>query len=329
MANGVIVDQATYYNDTETYAGASGSATNTYVVEDWHDIVAITYSTNSAGTHYTLVGDIDLNDYAEYKYGLPSGQIFNWGYIILHGGGHKIRNLILKNRDDMIFKIKGLYDITFENLIFMSCKDTCHLFNFYAGSTRIQGVFENVRIGAYFFNSYSSNVLHPRSGGAQINSCTFNLCGTTKDGICLDSPSASDNYTRTFTNCQINADIKSYSEGVIKLSSYITLDNSYITGRVQYCGTPTYQDGSTALIRNGKLSFSYVALKVESSSTSLTKFIFSDIGQVNPSFIDVDLIDCEVDMDESDGYIRRLTSEQCKDVDYLVNDVGFPAVAAQ
>lgn len=327
MANGVIVDQATYYNDTDTYNGEPGSITNTYVIEDWIDLVSIPTPPSGTDTFYTLVSDIDLNDYDEYRYGLPSGEIFNWGYCVFDGGGHKIRNLIIKNRSDMIFRLHRMLNITFENLIFMSCDVGCSFINFYNGSTRLAGALENVRIGAYFFNSPSSSVLHPRSAGANINSCTFNLSGSTPDGICMND--TSDSYTRVFTNCQINADIKSYSENVITLSSAVTLDNSYITGCVQYCGMPKYQDGSTELIYSGKLSFSYVALKIDTSNTSLTKFIFSSVTQTNPSFIDVDLIDCDVDMDESDGMIRRLTTEQCKDTDYLVNNVGFPVVPAQ
>ena len=57
MALGTMVSCAEYYQDTTTYTGDAGSATNPYAVEDCYDFCNILY----AG-YYNFVKDIDFNE---------------------------------------------------------------------------------------------------------------------------------------------------------------------------------------------------------------------------------------------------------------------------
>lgn len=312
MANGVLITQAEFYEDSEKYTGDAGSATNMYVIQDVYDLCAATIQS----CHYELVDNIDFNDHDTYRYGV-SNLIFGvtGSYICsLHGNNYKIRNLIIKNSSESRGIFSGtISDVIFENLVVIN-STTAHLFySFRAGM-----IVSNVRIGGYLFNSASSVVLY----GANINftDCSFNLKGLTTDGIYGNTTGAAS--SRTFTRCHINCDITTTSTECINFD-YCDVYDSYITGRIKQIGTGFANGTRNKFIGNGSYYNSYFAVEATCDTDGFTGYDTPYLIAGTVCFMDKDLVpDIETGVVSNFYY---LTEEQAKDPEYLLS-INFPVV---
>lgn len=314
MANGVLITQAEFYEDSEKYTGNAGSATNMYVIRDVYDLCAAKIQSS----HYELVDDIDFNDHDTYRYGV-SNRVFgvSGSYTcVLHGNNHKIRNLIIKNSAEDRGIIAGdIFDVIFENLIVIN-STSAHLFYNYNSKT-----IENVKIGCYLFNSASSVILSGNS--TSFSDCSFNLKGLTTDGVNMYGY-FSDQHI--YTRCHINCDITTTSDDCMNLH-YAQLHDSYITGKIKQTGSvfSNSDTGTNRYLYSGVLQNSYVAVEATCETEGFVGYTVSNITASAVSFMDKDLTPITEESAFANFYY--LTTEQATDPEYLLS-INFPVVSA-
>lgn len=300
MANGVLVDEATYYNDPETYTGNSGNETNQWCIEDVYDFLTLR-ATASDRTYYKLINDINFNDHPTYKYGFYEESITgnSNSNIYLDGAGHNIYNAIFYNYTSITpwFYIGKFENTNFVNMILINCTSSSEI---------ISGPLYNCNFGVFLSNSSIVKLFYNNTK----QDCTFNIEGKSLEGIYLARC--------TLNRCHINVDIETSNQYLISASSFpyqYTLSNSYITGKIK-----TTASGAPYLFDYGVLSNSYVALEVETDSETIN---VGSISVTNSSFVDTDLMPKL--QTGSPANLYRLTTEQAKNAEYL-QSIGFLAV---
>jgi len=310
MANGVLVDEATYFNDNETYTGDSGSETNRYVIEDVYDFVAI--GTTTTYKHYRLVNDIDMRDHPVYKNGFDKAKMVHDAYGTFDGDGHLIKNIVLNNyTGSNISNVAFMYfgdicNVDFINLVMINCDANCPLICAWGGGDGL-GRLRNCNFGIYVANCSGKSFPFTSS---QTEDCCFNIKGRVTDSLYF-----SVNIKRTHLNLDI---IESHSYA-LNGSNTITFTNCYITGKIKNSGTIGTNNG----IFVPKFSNSYIAVEYEGDSH------YSGIKITGTGFIDKELW-CKngfTGLSESpgSGYVTPITTAQAQDADYL-NSIGFAVI---
>lgn len=297
MAKGVLVTEAKYYDDSTTYSGAEGSETNRWVVEDAYDLCAM----KETGV-YTLVKDINISDYPEYKFGTMyfnnAGATAN---ITLYGDGHKIQNMFLKDNGTIDgLNVRSIYDLIFENIICMSC--TASRSELFPNTTLY-----NCKLGIFLFNSDTQYIFKT----LKSYDSTFNVHGIVTDGIVCGQ-------AYTHTRSHLNFNVRTLKGTNTHCISGVNLDNSYITGKLV---APTILYG----LHSSNLEYSYISLEIETDSPDA--FGVSNTGATS-SFIDVSRLPSEIATTLRDSGIvglYALDESQCKDPDYLIS-IGFPVI---
>lgn len=310
MANGVLITQAEFYEDSEKYTGDAGSATNMYVIQDVYDLCAAKIQSS----HYELVDDIDFNDHDTYRYGV-SNRVFGVSSsytCVLHGNNHKIRNLIIKNSVETRGIIAGdIFDVIFENLIVIN-STSAHLFY-----NNFNYTIKNVRIGCYLFNSASSVILS--GDNISFSDCSFNLKGLTTDGINLYGGYNSHTYTR----CHINCDITTTHSTCMHLN-FVVLQDSYITGIIKQTGDALCETttNTNLYMYGGTFINSYVAVNATCETEGFTGYTVNATANM-VSFMDKNLVPLAEEAAIDNWFY--LTTEQATDPEYLLS-INFPVV---
>lgn len=315
MANGVLVDEATYFNDSETYTGDSGSETNRYVIEDVYDFLAI--GTGKSYKNYRLVNDIDMRDHPIYKTGFNAKAMIKDLYGTFDGDGHSIRNIVLNNyagsnvQNVALMSFSTIANVDFKNLIISNCNATCSLI-FCSGSGNLingQKGLVNCNFGIYVANSTGESL----PMGHPITDCCFNIEGMITNSLYLYT-----NIERT----QFNLNITISYDSVIRGDVLATFTNCYFTGKIKNIEKLE----SANSICNVPFSNSYIAVEYEGGSG------YNGIKISGTGFIDKELW-CKngftglVDNPSSD-YIRPITTAQAQDANYL-NSIGFAVVPVE
>jgi hypothetical protein len=306
MANGILVDEATYFNDSETYTGNSGSETNKYVIEDVYDLIA-SDNTNNDSHCFRLVNDIDMRDHPTYKNGFSNNTVTTHNSGIFDGDGHSIKNLVLNSCGYDTFYFKIIQNTDFINLVMISCTD-----NPIAANRRDGGYFKNCNFGIYVSNCKYTPLYNQR-----IYDCCFNIKGVLTDGIeFYDTP--------IIRRTHINLDVTINSTHVIGISnnSY-TLENCYFTGKIKNL-TTLYSENA---LNNAKFSNSYIAVEYDGAVRD------DAIGTMyirGTGFIDKELW-CKngftgLNENPGTGKVVPVTTAQAQDADYL-NSIGFAVVS--
>lgn len=305
MANGIMVDEATYYGDSEKYTGTSGSITNQWCVEDCYDFLAIVQGGTDT-CYYKLVKDIDFNTHPTYRYGFINQAIMSrsasYYHIYIDGNGHNICNIILKNYTSTTFMyITRISNVNFVNVVCLSCTISGLYYGF------VRGTCQNCNFGIYMSSSRTNMIFN----SGTKSDCTFNIKGSTTDGI---------NFCKeTLTRCHINLDISTDSMYMItgqSNSENFVLDNSYVTGEIKTSNVEPY------LFCYATLANSYVALKINTDGNTIHPFNGLYVSSV--SFVDVDLLPKLRQTAATNLYY--LTTAQAQDPSYL-QSIGFPSVA--
>lgn len=310
MANGILKDEATYFNDSETYTGDSGSKTNKYVIEDVYDFIAI--GTGKTYKNYRLVNDIDMRDHPTYKNGFYSIQIAKDQYGTFDGGGHSIKNIVLNNYngssdyDVAVMYFGDICNIDFINLVMINCDATCPLICACGGGDGL-GKLRDCNFGICVANSNGKSL--PFTSSPTVD-CCFNIKGRVTDSLY---------FSVDIIRTHLNLDIIESDNYALNGSNTITFTNCYITGKIKNTKKISYANG----ICRPKLSNSYIAVEYEGDSG------YNGIRITGSGFIDIELW-CKngftgLEKNPSSDYVTPVTTAQAQDVDYL-NSIGFAVV---
>ena len=306
MANGTLIDEATYYGDTENYIGSSGSETNMWVIEDCYDFIdAITKSTTDSAQYIRLVNDIDFNNHLTYKYGFEGAIVEDYN-CYLYGDGHKIINIISVNTTAPIFNFNIADSVDFVNLICVNC--TVFPISITTAT--------NCNFGVFFSNSAFS--LQQNT----FTDCTFNVKGNGRNGSLIKTTSC------TFERCHFNFDISiklrinsanatGMFQSASSSSSRTYFDNCYVTGVIK-----DLESSTKPYFNFGHTNFTNCYLAFEYSGTAFGGTSNMSINAV--CFIDKDLCEKNGTVLGSIGF-TSLTTAQAQDANYL-NSIGFPVI---
>lgn len=298
MANGTLIDEATYYGDTENYIGSSGSETNMWVIEDCYDFIEVMEMTDVA-YYMRLVNDIDFNEHDVYKKGFNNKQFTPTSNPYLYGDGHKIKNIVAVNCSEYVFPFSDIENVDFVNLVSVNCSDSFII--------QATGTVNNCNYGIFFSNG-SFNL---RSG--TYNDCTFNMKGKLVAHsfiVCSNTK---------FERCHFNFDVNTLLRPVgnggfiysVKSHSFI---NCYFTGKLKDSSTtaPAFSSSYTTLT-NCYFAFEYSGLDLwGNAATTSVCFIDKELYEKNGNAYDL-------------SKITALTTAQAQDYEYL-NSIGFPVV---
>lgn len=302
MANGVLVDEATYFNDNETYSGVSGSETNKWVIEDIYDLVQGN-STGSSHSCFRLVSDVDFRDHETYKNGFSNNNLITCSDGIFDGDGHSIKNLVLNSCGNSTFSFKIIKNTDFINLVMINCQYACI-------TVGVGGYMQNCNFGIYV-----SNCSYTPLQNRHIYDCCFNIKGTLTRGLELDGNPA-------IRRTHVNLDVIMNSAQVIGGSSSYTLENCYFTGKIKNKANISTVNG----ICITKFANSYIAVEYDGGST------YNGIKIQGTGFMDTELW-CKNGFtgladNPSSGYIAHTTTAQAQDAEYL-NSIGFAVVPTE
>lgn len=343
MANGTTVAASVYYSDTTTYTGNAGSNTNPYCIEDLYDLInnpRINTKPKSEDLYYyyIVVKDIDMNDYAEYKYSPP----FNISLYFkkMDFKNHELRNITVYNNTDNI-SIFNVMDHSTSTSIY-----NLKLTNFisYSSSVTIFGMNNKVpNCKLYFYNCDFSIYVDTTLAGNNGN----NIIG-------LILSSGNTGYSLVYCyNCifNIKGNFSSYYAGCILNDSYLhiyyshihlyiirnlfsliqnigTFTSSYITGDI-YGSTCNNNSLIYSLTTASKLMNSYVNVNFHNTNPKNPTPIYG-CDETEESFGSAFFIN----KSKLEGFTAcpgtitnyyELTDEECKDVNKL-QEIGFLVV---
>lgn len=309
-----------------SFGGGQGTKESPYEIEDLWDYLAMSSKTESEN-YFKLTADINMNDYEDYKFEIPSvlfrNNISTRKYF-LDGDNHSIKNIIMKDTIKPIFKEYNynageIKNIKFENLIFININDSTPLF--------ICESSKNIHIGCYVFDSICGPIF-PES--RNFHDCTFNIKGKYRDNsyCSLSSYNGSVNMERVRINFDLflNNGDNSFING--SSPSYFTADNCYFTGKIKINKTTA----NTYYIFTGidlKNSYYNVDLVIPNRMTDIALY---NCYNTTFSFANQNKIKHLEDKEEISGIsfssvnnFSFLTDEECKDPQGLL-ERGFPVV---
>ena len=305
MANGILKDEATYYENSEKYSGDSGSSTNMWVIEDTYDFITVAESQDAGRTYMRLVNDIDFNEHDIYKKGFDNKIFKPITYYYLYGDGHKIKNIVATNCSDYVFPFSYIENVDFVNLVSINCNGLFII--------KVVGETNNCNFGVFF----SDGRFYFDSG--TFNDCTFNIKGKIRDGNCIIGQNVS--FNRCHFNFDINSRIKTndqsrgffYGSGESNPSNFT---NCYFTGRVKDSGTLSpYWSGEYNTMINCYFAFEYIGIRDFSTGKATCR----------TCFVDKELFEKNNSTWTNQNGIIALTTAQAQDPEYL-NSIGFAVV---
>lgn len=321
MANGILIDEATYFNNNEKYTGNSGSETNMWIVQDVYDLCALgdsdSYPSLDGYIYAKLVNNIDFNNHPTYKKGVGETIIdrnTDGNYLILDGNGKEIRNLYVYGSASVI-SVKEIRNTTVQNVLLggncitFSTIDNCN-FTIYCKSTE----------------SMAQSL-----GATKVKDCTFNYSGRVYDNWAITFPSTSSIETThfNFNNLYVaNGNPDTFvreTKMIFRCAGGTLLASSYFTGKITFNNTIGY---IPYIIHGCNIQDVYVAIKLDvevESGSGYPSYPFRLIvnGNINgANFIDYELFGKWLDSSDTHSNFRKLTTEQAQNPDYL-NSIGF------
>lgn len=321
MANGILTDEATYFNNSEKYIGNSGSATNMWIVQDVYDLCVLgdsnSYPSLDGYVYAKLVNNIDFNNHPTYKKGIGETIIdrnTDGNYLILDGNGKEIRNLYVYGSASVI-SIKEIRNTTIQNVLLggnciaFSAIDNC-----------------NFTIYCKYISSTSLSF-----GATTVKDCTFNYSGRISDNYAITFSMATSIETThfNFDNLYVangNPDTFAETEKMIfRCEKSSLIASSYFTGKIKFNNTIGY---IPYIFHGCSIQDIYVAIQCDievESGSGYPSYPFKLIinGNINSTnFIDYELFGKWLDSDIAYSNFHKLTTEQAQNPDYL-NSIGF------
>ena len=257
-------------------------------------------SMNDSEAYFKLMNDLDVND-SEWATGWTSVTL---RFKEFDGDGYEIRNINdLTSNNTITFASSGVFkNVKILNII----KDRGTIF--YSGHFVFD--FVDTTISANFVESVSSYIFYSNS---DTSAYTFNVRNSaiTISGK-LTSVSSGYDGNATMTNCMVN------------------FDNAIISGNIIYTGWNNYINrvsltGKANITTSGRYLFGYAPKGCYCAvdfTESTYKPKFANTDPANACFYDVDLMGETLTAQTN---VHALTTEQCKDKDYL-NSIGFVVV---
>lgn len=311
MANGILKDEATYFNDSSKYIGNSGTETNKWVIEDTYDFEQLGKTGSSSTRNAILVKNIDFRDHEIYKYGFhdisASNHFIEASASILDGNGYSIRNAMISNGSEAWIHFSKIKNVDFVNFITISC----------SGRDIATDYLENCNFGIFTSDSYYTPLRTP-----YIENCSFNIKGSLGDSIRLWGNKG--NIKRTHINLEITINSSAFISSSSDRNYWSTLENSYITGKVK--NTDMLNTYSARDWCQMECVHSYIAVAYTGTSYSGDKREISGTGFIDKELWGQSWLTSHTSI--SDGYLLTITTAQAQDVNYL-NSIGFVVVATE
>ena len=341
MANGTTVSASVYYSDTTTYTGNAGSKTNPYCIEDLYDLINNPYINTKPNSedlyyYYIVVNDIDMNDYADYKYSTPVNIPLY--FTKMDFKNHELRNITMYNNtsESNIFNVKGhststsIYNLKLTN--FISYNSKVSIFAMYNAVANCKIYFYNCDFSIYadttlagipIIKSILKSVGTPY---VYCYNCVFNIkanFNNDSNGTIIYDANLYMNY------CHIHLYI--VKNLFTLLCDIGTFNSSYITGDI-YGSTSTcnslitYSDNR---IITEKLMNSYVNVNFHNTNpknpTPIYGFVSAGSACGSAFFINKSKLEGFTACPGTITNYYELTDEECKDVSKL-QKIGFLAV---
>lgn len=264
-------------------------------------------SMNDSTAYFKLMNDLDVND-SEWATG--------WGSVTLRfkefdGDGHEIRNIndvstsvsiTISGSDTRYFKNTKLVNVVKSSNIFLA--------NSVAGSLYFEQISLSIVGGSgtvAFQNSSDSS-----SAYIYLNNSNFSIAGGFKN------ISNHGYYGRVhINNCMVYFDDATFSDSIFQNSNatYGTFNRVAMIGKINFTS-------ETSRVVSNVLGpqYCYMALDLSNSAYKPTTFSYNRPSQA--CFYDKDLMGYELGTATN---LYALTTEQCKDKDYL-NSIGFVVI---
>lgn len=352
MALGTMVSCAEYYQDTTTYTGNAGSATNPYAVEDCYDFCAITSA--SAERYYNFVKDIDFNQHDTYKYGINDVTIIHEsgtsaGQLHINGKGFDLRNVICMGYSTNNF-IQATYghveisNVNFVNFVQVNCKSgsassglfskgglttikDCN-FSIFLSNSNItflcyQTIMVNCTLNISGTHSYYSNAgFHVMMLGAK--GTTSGQSGCYKQNCFFNF----ENLVIQFPNSSSSIDVNIIA-GVGNSGStdrYASLINCYFRGAITILSTLASSDNIYLFSHSVHVTNCYYVVDTTFTNTIQQgeSLKIAEHNNYATSFVATSIIKGFAIITSGYNY-KLLTDEQCKDPEYL-QSIGFPVI---
>lgn len=279
----------------------TGTENDPYIVDNIADFRA---ACQMSKVYVELEHDLDCNDDETTADGWKSLSL-NCNKI--DGKGHTIRNIYIAagyNQSAFVFMNSsmsgGIHNLNFENI-----------FSFYT--------FISTSGAGSLYNCNFSGIINTNATAAFCNynlkaeKCTFNfkVNSTNTSGIAFSYLNAE--------SCEFKLDISSKkkytgSNGLIARSA----ENSYVTGSLGFLNADNDVNHQSNLFAYSR--HSYVAMSIKNAGNNIR---FCSSSAILPCFYNADLIENSEFTVQDNVY--ALTTEQCKDKDYL-NSIGFVVV---
>lgn len=312
MANGILTDEATYFNDSEKYTGTSGKSANMWVIEDIYDFVKALKQPATIGDSYylRLVNDIDFNDHSTYKRGISSAIYDNNNYY-LYGDNHKIKNIVAINATSNILKFQHIEKVDFVNLVAVNC----NVFPIAMINA------ENCDFGMFI----SSSKLDFSFDIAKIMDCTFNIKGKVVDSASLIQVG---NNSTTFQACHFNFDVSISPAYIFTGATAYTNNranyiNCYFTGKINYTGSNTVRFSTNNSFTGCYFALEWTGIRVYNGGDT------SQYSEFSGCFIDKELFNKNGESwAVGISGLTNLTTAQAQDADYL-NSIGFLVIPVE
>ena len=257
-------------------------------------------SMNDSTAYFKLMNDLDVND-SEWATGWTSVTL---RFKEFDGDGHEIRNINdLTSNNTITFASSGVFkNVKILNII----KDRGTIF--YSGHFIFD--FVDTTISASFNESASSYLFYSNSNSAlqlfNIRNSAITVSGK------LTSILMGLGGNATMTNCMVNFDNAIISGNLIYTGSSNFINKISLTGKANITTSGRYLLGKAP-------KGCYCAVDFTESTY---KPKFSNTDPANACFYDKDLMGETLTAQTN---VHALTTEQCKDKDYL-NSIGFVVV---
>lgn len=282
----------------------TGTENDPYIVDNIADFR--TACQKKSEVYVELSSDIDCMDDETISDGWTTLRI---NCKKIDGKGHTIKNIYTTAgyTSDMIVLMngslsEGIHNLNFENIFFNHTGNGCLFLSSGAG---------------YFKNCNFSGIINSSSdycfcnASIRMTKCTFNfkIYSTKTSGFRFSYSS--------MESCEVRLDVSAVKTSVTANTIARYFKNSYAVGSIKFQNTDI-NASKTRMFYSA--SNSYIAMSVVNVGSG---FKFSDTNVSLACFYNADLLE-NAEFEAQDN-VYALTTEQCKDRDYL-NSIGFVVV---
>lgn len=299
----------------------TGTQTDPYIVMNADELIEATSVAEGGDARYVKLGaDINMDGHVNV----------DMHFYELDGDGHSITNIVTQNAVGLLIHVYSTAII--KNVDFTSCSfqrttspqgtapfrfipNAICTITFRGCSYSMKFTSVNSAYKAELFNLYSLS--SNKNIRVKVQRCVLDLTCISENALVPVAKVVTHGYIEfEWSHIKINSTFERYAsnENLVDATSF---DHCYFTGKVT---PPTQPTGTTSGSSVFKGDFNNCYAAIESTGIAIPVMSGSTTGAV---FYDGDIYS-----KESESKFKRLTTAQCKDIDYL-NSIGFDVVPGE